>query len=353
MKRNIILVVSMVFIMFFGFQSCKTDVDINADFKEIPIVYCVLDPSQEYQFVKLNKAFLGKKDVAEMAQTSDSLFFKDNVSVTLRKLQNDKEVAYWTFDYCDSIKKQEGFFANDKNILYIKKVNFGNYDKGTVFEVLINVGDGKHIVRGKAKLIDNMGIYRPSEFMPNISLIAKNGFECEYRAGNAACITEVLLKLNYLEVVERDTSYKSLYYNIYDGVLSENYNNDIVKSKIDVVGFYQHVANTLTSISGMQRFVKMPNSCELVIKSAEENYYIYTQVTSPSTGIIQFRPTYTNLESETNTECMGLVASRNSFSQTYMLSQQTLDSLYRGIYTKSLGFASPFNPYYAPYFIEK
>lgn len=353
MKNNFfILIITISFFIFFG--SCSTDVNINADYKEIPIVYCVLDPSMEYQFVKVNKAFLGEKDVAEMAQVSDSLYFKSNVNVVLKKYNKEELVASWNFDYCDTIKKDEGFFANDKNILYAKKINFGENTKNNTYELIVDIGNGKHIIKNKLKLnlVTDIDVYTrqaKDNSVTNYKMITianyENSFFYEYRPGNSAVTTEVYLKFNYFEVLKSDTTYKSILLPILKNEGNTNNNNDAMKKTFNIASFYDIISNTIPVVEGIKRYVVVPNSYNFIVYSAEENYYIYTQVTKPSTGIVQFRPTYTNLEGG-----LGIFASRNSFMRTYQISKDNIDTLYRGIYTKKLGFVDPIDNYYHTFF---
>ena len=52
------------------FTSCESDFDINADWEEVTVVFGLLDQSQEKQFIRINKAFLGNESAYLMAQES-------------------------------------------------------------------------------------------------------------------------------------------------------------------------------------------------------------------------------------------------------------------------------------------
>ena len=52
--------------------SCETEFEINADWQELMVVHGILDQSQQEQFVRINKAFLGEQDALVMASISDS-----------------------------------------------------------------------------------------------------------------------------------------------------------------------------------------------------------------------------------------------------------------------------------------
>ena len=42
------------------FSSCESDLDINSKWEEVTVVFGLLDQSQEKQYIRINKAFLGK-----------------------------------------------------------------------------------------------------------------------------------------------------------------------------------------------------------------------------------------------------------------------------------------------------
>ena len=54
------------------FAGCSTDLDINAPYKNVTVVYGLLDQRQEVQYVKINKAYLGEGDALVYAQIADS-----------------------------------------------------------------------------------------------------------------------------------------------------------------------------------------------------------------------------------------------------------------------------------------
>ena len=47
--------------------SCETDFDVNANWKDVTIVYGLIDPNNEDQLIKINKAYLGQGDAIQMA----------------------------------------------------------------------------------------------------------------------------------------------------------------------------------------------------------------------------------------------------------------------------------------------
>ena len=72
MKQTSILFFALVVF----FASCKTEVDLNAPYKNTTIIFGLLDAEQDVQFIKINKTFLGEGDNNAYAAIRDSSEYK-------------------------------------------------------------------------------------------------------------------------------------------------------------------------------------------------------------------------------------------------------------------------------------
>ena len=58
------------------FNACSTDVELYADYKDIPVVYGLIDATQDTNFVRINRAFSSSNDnpidATEVALIADS-----------------------------------------------------------------------------------------------------------------------------------------------------------------------------------------------------------------------------------------------------------------------------------------
>jgi hypothetical protein len=114
MKLNTILIILVSTITF---QSCKNDIEINAPWKETPVVYSFIDINSTYQYIRINKTFqtANNQTPQQAAQISDSLFFGDTLQVYLYNLSTGETIKFYP---STDIPKDAGYFANDKNTLY-------------------------------------------------------------------------------------------------------------------------------------------------------------------------------------------------------------------------------------------
>ena len=118
-KITILGLISAVLLM----TSCQDNMDVNDEWKNIPVVYALLSQADTIHYVKVNKAFLGEAPASEMAQESDSLFYND-VQVWVNKIANGSVVQRMNFLPVDTITKPDGYFASDRNTLYVWKEIF-------------------------------------------------------------------------------------------------------------------------------------------------------------------------------------------------------------------------------------
>lgn len=337
--------ISLIFVVLISLivTSCSTEVDVNGEWKDIPIVYCVLDQSSEYQYVKVNKSFLGKLPASVMAQESDSLFY-EKVDVVIHEYVNGNRTKTWIFEPVDTIPKDNNpdkpgiNFASDKNTIWIKKMDF-NVD--AKYELEVSINNGAHTVKAETKLIDGITIIKPGNSAPTVDLKNyKSSSKYEYLNGKNGKVFQMTIKFNYIEVLDGVTTNhsivwpQSIYYKVTESTTP-------VVGEFSVLAFYNLLSAQIKPIPGVKRYVKMPNSIEFNLAAADENYDTYMAITSPSNGLVQEKPSFTNLDGG-----YGLFASRFNLYRAKPLSKASLDSISRGIYTKGLGFVDSYDDYY-------
>src|ERR1700722_3574820 len=56
-----------------GFTGCSNNLNVNAPYKDITVVYGLLDQNDTTHYIRINKAFLGQGNANTMAQVYDSI----------------------------------------------------------------------------------------------------------------------------------------------------------------------------------------------------------------------------------------------------------------------------------------
>jgi len=88
-------------ILFGGVQSCSTDVDINAPWKDITVVYGLLNQNDNIHYIKVNKAFLGDASAYEMAAISDSVNYQDIIEAARQARKSGFDTIRFRIDLID------------------------------------------------------------------------------------------------------------------------------------------------------------------------------------------------------------------------------------------------------------
>ena len=108
----------IIFMCLLGIQSCKNDIEINAPWKETPVVNGFLDINSASQFIRITKTFQNASNLnpQQAAQISDSLYFDTMVVKVIDISSTPADTFYFTRK--DTLNKDAGYFASDKNYLY-------------------------------------------------------------------------------------------------------------------------------------------------------------------------------------------------------------------------------------------
>jgi len=332
--------------------SCDDSIDVLADYEDIPVVYCLLNQNDTIHYVKVNKAFLGEASAASMAQVADSLFY-DNVEVWINVSTNGQVVRRLDFTAVDTIPKPDGYFTNERNTIYVwvgeitpKSTSGISYD----YELRVNIASENIYCKSADPigLVDNVQILEPTVNRQISMTHYDNGkVNAEYRTGENASLYQMIFRFYYIEVdlETNDTIWDldPIQINLSGDVYTTP--NQEIKKEFTVQQFYQLVSDNISVKAGVQRLVRHPESVEFILYSADQNYKVYSEVSAPSSGIVQEKPFWTNIESDSG-YAAGLFAARYETRVINRVTAATLDSLARGVFTKDLNFATKDNWYY-------
>ena len=282
------------------FAACETDLDVNAEWEETTVVFGLLDAAKDIQFIKINKAFLGKASAELMASFSDSVnYMPVDLEVVLYKIN-----SYDTIDFRvlkdTVIEKEDGLFSIENNIVYyfnspmidnflssnrtyslaIKNIKTGNFVSSTTEIVKgFNFSSGIPNSNKLTFYLDALGFRFPRfEWSPIYSPNAE--------------IFQFNLRFHYIEnEVEKELLWTQ-------AALGSN-DNILILSGED---FFQFLANNKAFSSDEKReFISI--DIEMTLGTQELKTYI--AVNEPITGIVQERPQFTNISNG-----IGLFSSR-------------------------------------------
>ena len=303
--KKISLILSAFVIVFI---SCETEFDVNAQWKETAVVYGLLDAGVDTQYIRINKAYLGEGDALLMAQHPDSLNFSPaDLEVRLHKLGfNDTLESRLLVDTV--FYKEDGLFAVENNLIYIdvSPVNFLNENHRYALTI-DNIKSGNRVYSNTEVISDfdfknfnnqsnsqyKFGFYRddpPGLYDDNV-----RSNTVEWQSSENGDIYQLALKFNYTE----NGILKSLIWN--QAVVSEL----PYETEFEGANFWNFLRQNLSDDDALLRqFVGI----DLIMTVGTENLNNYIKINEPTTGIVQQRPQFTNINNG-----LGIFSSRYTY----------------------------------------
>lgn len=310
------LFLSLFVLVFFGnlLVSCSTDVDLYADYKDITVIYGLLDYKKDTNYIKINKAFLGPGNALEIALIADSCNYPgklDSKIIEYRAPINSNQYQQTRVLPLDTLTihdKEEGiFYAPDQMVYYTaERINVNSQQFKYKYELQVDRGDtiltsNTNIVGGESKDI----ITSVLSFDPNV----ERG-SIKWAPFSNACVYEVVIGFNWAERrPDQDTVYRTMKWSLGTHPESSiNMENNMFILTYRTVDFFTNLASELgadTLDPRIDRIVR-ENPLSISIAAGGEELYNFISVNGPSSSIVQNIPEYTNISGG-----YGVFSSRN------------------------------------------
>lgn len=316
--------------------ACSNEFEVTTDWKDIPVVYGLLDLSDKAHYIRLEKAFLDPKgDAFDFAKIADSLYY-ENATVKLEKLSTNQILTLQRVDgNLEGLVRDSGIFADAPNWLY--KIDSLSLDlkPGERIRIIIDRGNGLPEVTSEAAIIGNAKLNSPSATSDGFSFQVDLGTDLRWTAHDSAIIFDVTLFFQYAEYPFTDPSkleFKTIEWPWAKGLRRETSEN-VFKIEQDGFAFYDLLRNSIPVDETKKRiFVGI----DVEITSGGAALRDYVNVGLANTGITasQDIPTFTNMS-----EGKGVFSSINKFRiENIGLVSKTRDTLRAGYLTKNLNF---------------
>ncbi|HNZ41949.1 MAG TPA: hypothetical protein PLB59_00245 [Bacteroidales bacterium] len=333
--RKAILPVLLILSLFLN--SCKTDFDINAEKKDIAIVYGLLDQTQPVQYVKITRAFLGEGNAIEMASDAALSSYGNDLEVTITQISNGNEVNTFVLEKTTIADKDSGMFYYPAQDVY-RFIPGQQLAAADSFRLKIrNLVTGNQVTAA-TNLIHDFSIMKPSYNPENPLLglvgsnLAYNTLEASWKSGKNGRVYEPWFRFHYREVnlTTHDTTDKFVDWHL-STVKSETLKGgETLLTNYNSEDFYRRVAAEVPVDYNVVRLIGM---VDFVISAGADELSIYIDLNKPSNSIIQERPLYTNIGNG-----LGIFSARYTKKLTYNLTSFSIDKLMHGEYTSELNF---------------
>ena len=323
--------------------SCSTDVDLYNDYKDIPVVYGLIDAQADTNYIKITKAFCSDNshpiDANVIALIYDSSNYPCKLDAFIEELKSSSGQHFeptgrilW-LDTLTIHNKKPGHFYSPHQQLYYTAERFNTNTSGNKYRYKLNIvkpdGDTATaetgIVSGNTRVITSKVDFQ--------STPSNESNELLFKSTEQAMLYEIAMQFDYWEVYPGKPRVKK--------EVSWSYGTKRLKKKKKVVGtedFYKlyYSVNTLfnmleTAIGNDTVWdVNHPNVMRYMgdfivyISAAGEDFNDYYQFTQAMQNGLSLSTDYSNIEGG-----CGLFSSRILVRNTLRLSSGTRFDLFR------------------------
>ncbi len=308
--------------------SCSKDFDSNADYKDATIVYAVLNGDESTHYVKIYKGFLTSGDAEVAAQVYDSLYYRDELTVTMEEYVNGHLSASWPLDTITEIPVEEGDFASPKQKVYAFSRTLNPEAEYKI--VIVNNETGRTIT-ARTRIVGEFMINSPSARLLNIANATPNPFKVS-AAANAVSY-EIFQNFYYIE--RNKTTHEEVV-----KCVRRRVNNAPISglsTKYTPSQLYTAIAANVKPDPTVDRYISVDSCVKFEVWAVNEPVAYYVQSMQTTGSVVMDRQVYTNIEAEDGL-VRGVFGSRASAVSWHGFSPTAQDELVRGSVTGKLGF---------------
>jgi len=331
-------------ICYFFVSSCSNDFELTDDWKDIAVVYGLLNPSDTAHYVKVGKAFLDQETSSlVVAQIADSLYYKD-VSVELKELSAsgdvDNTIQMSLVDgNMEGFPKPEGVFAASPNYIYKTK---DVLNPAKTYRIEILNGENSSLVTGETPLIPNFNVTRPRSVInsPSSRMRWTPGAVTSFRwqLPEGASFFDLTMEV-VIEEAENNGMpvVRTLTWELEKNIIPNNSNVSGTSMNLGYDGeeLYQFLAASLTEGQFCRKLIQF----NVKVDAGGESLYQYINAGQANTGITSTLPlpNYTNLSGDSR----GIFSTRaTTYENLVKADGSVFDELMTNPLTSGMGFVS-------------
>ena len=319
--------------------ACTTEFDSTANYKDITVVYGLLDQTDSITYLKINKAFLGDGDVMIMAKEEDSSSYGPNLDVKVEDWFNNVRIKTFIFDTTTIFNKDTGLFYAPKQLLY-KALTKGELNKDHTYKLFItNTKSGKQIL-SQTNLVSQLLITKPGSAQKFIDFTSEVPGTVEWKSSKNGKKHQLMIRFNYKEISKSggtDTAYHyidwlfaplssmSVIGNEPMGLQYVNsYFFDLLSQKIPI-------DNSVNRYVGKKGYSAVDfGAVEFVFSVAADEFSTYLDVSAPSTSVVQEKPDFTNITNGSGVvtdDATGIFSARYHQTRAFKFNELSSDKL--------------------------
>jgi hypothetical protein len=338
--RKVLFFTISIISLFLG--SCSNDLEINAPWKDVTVVFGLLNVDSSTHYIRISKAFLGEGDALEFASQFDSIYYNpDLLNVKVYRVYNGLVKDSFLCSAVTDIAKDPGIFSNPSQIIYSFNASLtGTEKENSIYRLEVKNTKTGNVATAETELVKPVAFSKPNSFNPNvpasalIDLDPTKSTAIEWRTVENGKMYELFLRFKYREFNFLDSSYigsKVVEINLGRNTYDNSSVGDLKRISIENASIFQAIHATIPVQSSVFR---RADSLQFQINVAADDMTTYLNINQPSNTVAQERPQYTNV-----TNGIGLFSSRNSKTRSKYINDETIVYLRADPLTRDLNWA--------------
>ena len=138
-------------------SACSTDIDLYADYKQVPVVYGLLDANADTNFIKITRAFHVEGDAYQAALNPDSSNYPGKLDVRLVEYCNGDSIREIVLDTVTIHDKAPGVFYAPAQKLYYTTEPLCQNASGKIYSYRLKVVLPERTLTTQTAMVGNSG----------------------------------------------------------------------------------------------------------------------------------------------------------------------------------------------------
>lgn len=301
MNTNQIKTLFALLISFLLF-SCDKEVELLNDYKDIPIVYGLIDVADSISYIRIQKAYLSEGDIFMDAQIPDSNLYNNKLDVSVK---SGNRLIH--FDTTTIYEKEDGIFFNPEYPVYYA-VTKDLLDVNEPLELEIENPETRNIATATAHLMDAtvIDIIRPTFY-----ITLRKNTEIDFVTAPNIVYYQLVIRFHYMEMMPNDSSTQVYKYVDLKSEIKRSYNDlggEKMNFKLRPSTFLDNLSIKIDHTTELERYL---GRIDLIINTTEEDFYTYYNSVQPDNSILEHPKFFTNIENG-----YGIFAGRSKIIRT-------------------------------------
>jgi len=293
----------------------------------VPIVYCLLDPAGETQYIRIGRTYRGDSMVMERPPVTDSLLWQAQMEVYMEEYQAGTLLKTYEFLPVTGAPKDSGFFPQDALSLWsgrMKPVPGNEYRLYVYSGNMDLMVTARTTAHGLPEIIDPMKL--PGR---KVNFEAGQPFTARWYPGNYTGVYEMIFRIHYQDSSGSGIRFRSADYS--SGGIYDIRHDQVLDYSMGGPSFFKAMAGQIEPTDSLVRRVISVEF--MMISGGLDLSFYYRSVNDAGTNFTNFLD-FTNLINGT-----GIFASRSTIRITNLeLSNVTIDEMAHGNIMSSRGF---------------